>query len=195
MEPEEVATELARRYFRWIGPATLAEFQWFSALGAKAAKAAIEPLKLEPADQGSALLMLPEDRARLEAFQTPKQARYELVASADGMTLLKRNTKDLLDPEDAAHPLFRQKAYAGSVIDLPSHGIFDRGRLVGLWEYDTASESIAWVSFVPKNKDLTKAVSETEEYVRSGLGDARAFSLDSPKSRAPKVEALRAMGG
>jgi hypothetical protein len=195
MEPEEVATELARRYFRWIGPATLAEFQWFSALGAKAAKAATEPLKLEPADQGSDLLMLPEDRAHLEAFQTPKQARYELVASADGMTLLKRNAKDLLDPEDAAHPLFRQRAYGGSVIDLPSHGIFDRGRLVGLWEYDTTSESIAWVSFVPKNRDLTKAVAETEEYVRSGLGDARAFSLDSPKSRVPKVEALRAMGG
>ena len=192
MAPEELATELARRYFRWIGPATLAEFQWFSALGVKAAKAAIEPLKLVPADDGSALLMLPEDRERLEAFQTPKQARYELVSSLDGVTLLKRNTKDLIDPEDAAHPLFRQKAYAGgNLTDLPSHGIFDRGRLVGLWEYDTAAESIAWTAFVPKNKDLLKAVAETEEYVRTGLGDARSFSLDSPKSRAPRVEALR----
>ena len=26
---------LARRYFRWIGPATLSEFQWFSGLGVK----------------------------------------------------------------------------------------------------------------------------------------------------------------
>jgi hypothetical protein len=30
-----------------------------------------------------------------------------------------------------------------------------------------------------------------EEFVRSQLGDARSFSLDSPKSRAPRVEALR----
>lgn len=194
MEPAEAATELARRYFRWIGPATPAEFQWFSGLGVKAAKAAIDPLKLEPAEQGSALLMLPEDRARLEAFQIPTEARYELVGSIDGVTLLKRNTKDLLDPDDASHRLFRDKAYRSGLADLPSHGILDRGRLVGLWEYDTASDSIAWTAFVPKNKDLVKAVAETEEYVRSGLGDARAFSLDSPKSRTPKVEALRRAG-
>src|SRR6185295_6360370 len=43
MPAEELQTELARRYFRWIGPATLAEFQWFSALGVKVAKAAVEP--------------------------------------------------------------------------------------------------------------------------------------------------------
>ena len=194
IKPAEAATELARRYFRWIGPATLAEFQWFSGLGVKAAKAAIDPLKLEPAEQGSALLMLPEDRARLEAFQIPKEARYELVGSIDGVTLLKRNTKDLLDPDDASHRLFRDKAYSSGLTDLPSHGILDRGRLVGLWEYDTATESIAWTAFVAKNKDLQKAVAETEEYVRSGLGDARSFSLDSPKSRAPRVQALRAMG-
>jgi hypothetical protein len=35
----EAYTELARQYFRWIGPATPAEFQWFSGLGVKAAKA------------------------------------------------------------------------------------------------------------------------------------------------------------
>jgi hypothetical protein len=136
--------------------------------------------------------MLPEDRERLEAFQPPKQSRYELVSSLDGITLLKRNTKNLLDSDDASNPVLRQKAYVGTgLMDLPSHGIFDRGRLVGLWEYDTATESIAWTAFVPKNKELQKAISEAEEYVRTGLGDARSFSLDSPKSRAPRVEALR----
>ena len=44
----EVAVELARRYFAWTGPATIGEFQWFSALSLKAAKAAIEPLGLTP---------------------------------------------------------------------------------------------------------------------------------------------------
>jgi hypothetical protein len=115
-----------------------------------------------------------------------------LVASLDGVSLLKRNTKDLIDPEDLNSPLFRQKGYGGeSLSDLPSHGLFDRGRLIGLWEYDTETESIAWASFIPKNKDLVNAVEETEQYVRSELGDARSFSLDSPKSRAPRVETLR----
>ena len=48
LSPEEVHTELARRYFRWIGPASAADFQAFSGLGVKAAKAALDSLKLEP---------------------------------------------------------------------------------------------------------------------------------------------------
>jgi hypothetical protein len=111
------------------------------------------------------------------------------------VTLLKRNTREVADAGDLESPLFREKGYAGQGLsDLPSHGIFDRGRLVGLWEYDTATESIAWNAFVPRNKDLQKAVAETEAYVRTGLGDARSFSLDSPKSRTPRVDALRKMG-
>ena len=34
---EEAFVELARKYFQWTGPATLAEFQWFSGLGVKKA--------------------------------------------------------------------------------------------------------------------------------------------------------------
>jgi len=192
MDADQVAIELARRYFRWIGPATIGEFQWFSALGAKAAKAALEPLKLEPLAKDDPRLAMPDDRERLEAFRIPKQAQYALVASLDGVSLWKRNTKDLIDPEDLDKPLFKQKPYASQgLADLPSNGIFDRGRLIGLWEYDTETESIAWASFVPKNKDLIKAVEDTEQYVRGELGDARSFSLDSPKSRSPRVETLR----
>jgi hypothetical protein len=192
MDGEEVATELAQRYFQWIGPAAISEFQWFSAFGAKAAKAALEPLKLELLTKDGPLLILASDRERLEAFKVPKQPQYALVASVDGVSLMKRNTKDLIDPEYLKNSLFRHKAYAGAgLADLPSHGIFDRGRLVGLWEYDIDTRSIAWASFIPKNKDLTNAVGEMQEYVTSQLGDARSFSLDSPKSRTPRLEALR----
>jgi hypothetical protein len=71
----------------------------------------------------------------------------------------------------------------------------DRGRIVGLWEYDPARESIAWMSFVAPNPAMRQAVERTEEYVRTQLGDARSFGLDSPKSRAPKIEALRQAAG
>jgi hypothetical protein len=75
--------------------------------------------------------------------------------------------------------------------NLPNHVILDRGRLVGLWEYDTATGSIAWMSVVKKDKSLQDAVARTEQYVREQLVDARSFSLDSPKSRTPRIEALR----
>jgi hypothetical protein len=64
-----------------------------------------------------------------------------------------------------------------------------------LWEYDPATESIAWMSFIAKDPALKKAVAGMEEYVRHDLGDARSFSLDSPKSRVPRITALRAAAG
>jgi len=186
LSAEEVQFELARRYFAWTGPATLAEFQWFSALTGKAAKAATEPLKLAPAEGDR--LMLPADLEKFAAFTIPKQAHYTLVSSIDGLSLLRRDLHSLVDAPD-----FKQlvDGKGAGVRDLPSHAIFDRGRLVGIWEYDPEKESIAWLSFIAKNKELERAVAETEEYVRAQLGDARSFSLDSPKSRAPKIAALR----
>ena len=190
---EEAQTELARRYFSWIGPATLAEFQWFSALGVKAAKTAIAPLGLVALDEGDERLLFPADRDALRAFKAPKKPVYALVASIDGVTLLRRALSELLDAKDLGKNMFTDKGYqAGSALaDLPSHGIFDRGRLIGLWEYDVSSESIAWMAFVQPDTALKKAVARMEEYVRTQLGDARSFSLDSPKSRTPRIEALR----
>jgi len=185
LSAEEVNTALARRYFSWIGPATLAEFQWFSGSTGKVAKAAIEPLKLESIDGHR--LMFPEDREPFEAFRIPKQAQYSLVSIIDGVNLLRRGLNSVTDAAD----LKRIPGAKAPGADLPNHGIFDRGRLVGLWEYDPSTESIAWLAFVPGNKDLQKAVARTEEYVRQQLGDARSFSLDSPTSRMPRIDALR----
>src|ERR1035441_1173542 len=197
LSTEEAYTELARRYFAWIGPASIAEFQWFSALGVKAAKAAVEPLKLEPLAAGDNRLMHPGDRAKLEAFKPPKDPRYVLTSGIDSIVLLRRDPKGLLDAKDIERQVFAEKGVKplGELPDLPSHAILDRGRIVGLWEYDTAADSIAWISFVKKDKALEDAVARMEQYVREQLGDARSFSLDSPKSRAPRVAALRKAAG
>jgi hypothetical protein len=197
MSTEQVYTELARRYFAWIGPASIAEVQWFSALGVKVSKAAVEPLKLEPIEAGDDRLMLPGDRAKLEAFKPPKDPQYTLTSGIDSIVLLRRDLKGLLDRKDMDRQAFLEKdtKSLGGLADLPSHAILDRGRLAGLWEYDTASESIAWIAFFKKDKVLLEAVARTEKYVRDQLGDARSFSLDSPKSRAPRVAALRKAAG
>lgn len=186
LSAEEAYTELARRFFAWIGPASVAEFQWFSGLGAKAAKAAVEPLKLETLDDR---LILRRHREELESFQAPRQPQYALVSSLDGISHLRRDVKSLLAPEDFGRSIFGKKC--GALTDLPSHAILDRGRLIGLWEYDTATESMAWMSFASPANALKKAVERAEEFVRAELGDARSFSLDSPKSRGPRLQALR----
>lgn len=191
---EEAYMELARKYFGWIGPARLAHFQWFSGLGVGAAKAAVEGLGLVPIEPGSDLLMLPDDLDEFAAFSPPKSPQVALVASIDGILLHRRDLAGLLDPADAQRETMGEKGprQVGGVQDLENHAIVDRGRLVGLWEYDPASSSIAWLSWSEHLDAVRDAVGKMESFVRDQLGDARSFSLDSPESRAPKIAAIRA---
>jgi hypothetical protein len=191
----EAYTELARRFFTWIAPASCAEFQRFSGLGVKAAKAALEPLKPEPLASGDDRFFLPGDRARFEAYKPSKGPQYALIGGIDSL-FLRWDLPGLLDPKDAGRPAPADKGAQplGSISYLSDHAIVDRGRIIGLWAFDPSAESIAWTSFVKKDKALEAAVARTEQFVKEQLGDARSFGLDSPKSRAPRIEALRKAG-
>jgi hypothetical protein len=194
---EEAYAALARLYFQWIGPATPAEFQWFSGLGVKTAADALASLGLVPLETGSDRLLFPHDLDALWSFKTPADPVYRLVSSLDSLVLLRRDHRSLMDPADLDRSLELAHGPASlwSLADLPSHAILDRGRLVGLWDYDPASESIVCFNFIQLNKDLDAAIKNTEDYVRIQLGDARSFSLDSPKSRLRRLAALRQAAG
>jgi hypothetical protein len=190
---EEAMVELARRYFRWIGPATAKEFQWFSGLGVKESKQALEPLGLVPLEKDSDRLMTREDRDAFDDFRPPREPQVALVGSIDAIVLHRRDVVGLLDPRDMDREVLGDKGMTSvaRITDLPSHAILDRGRLVGLWEYDVEAGAIAWTAWI-KGPELKAAVTRMESFVRDQLGDARSFSLDSPKSRKPRLEALRA---
>ena len=196
LSDEEAYTELGRRFFTWIAPASLADFQRFSGLGVKAAKAALDPLKLEPLATGDERFFLPGGRARFEAYKPPKDPQYFLIGGIDSLFLLV-DLKALLDPKDAGRPVPADKGTKplGSLAYLSDHAIVDRGRIVGLWAFDLDTGSIAWTSFVKKDKALEQAVGRTEQFIKDQLGDARSFGLDSPKSRAPRIQALRKAAG
>ena len=171
LSDDEVAIELARRFFSWIGPATLKQFQAFSGLGVKASMSAVEPLKLQPIEPASDLLLLPENRDAFAKFKVPKEPCYTLVSSLDGTGLLRGE-------------------------DWPHHAILDRGMLVGYWEYATATESVVWKALnqIKSNKPLNSAISDLEKYVKSQLQDVRIAPLDSPASRTSRIAALRSKG-
>jgi hypothetical protein len=195
LSPADANVELARRYFSWTGPATPAELQWFSGLGVKAAKTAIEPLGLVPLPDGDGRLLFRDDLEALRAFRVPRSPGHAAVSSLDGMTLLRRSVRDFLDDADRGREVFGERGALalGGLSDLPHHAIFDRGRLVALWDYDPEAASVVWASLAAKDAALERAVREVEAFVRDELGDARAFSLDSAKSRGPRLAALRRM--
>jgi hypothetical protein len=192
MGREEALVELARRYFRWIAPASVAEFQWFAGISGKAANAAVGELGLAALDETG--LMFPDDLDAFRAFAVPRAACYAAVSSLDGISHLRRDVKGLIDPADAERlwPGAKKATHLGGLSDLPAHAIVDRGRLVGLWEFDPERGDVAWWPFVAPDAAMKAAVQRTEAFVRDQLGDARSFSLDSPKSRQPRIAALRA---
>jgi hypothetical protein len=190
---DEVRTELARRYFRWAGPASLAHFRWFSGLGVGDAKKAVAPLDLAPVD-GTDLLLAPADGAAFAAFERPDEPSYALVASIDGISLLRRDAANLLDETDAAR-LATRAGSGVSLADLPHHAIVDRGRVVGVWEFDAEDGRIVWAAFTKSDAALRAAVERTEGFVRDELGDARSMSLDSPGSRGKRLAAVRELAG
>jgi hypothetical protein len=193
MSEDEAQQALARRFFQWVGPARVAEFQWFSGLGARASEAILAPLELAPIHPGSDRLLLPEDLDAFRSFEPPSRPQYALVSSLDSLAATRREIATLLHPADRDRKVLAdgKTGALGGFYDLPNHAIFDRGRLIGLWEFDTESDSVVWSTFGPKDKALQAAVDRTETYIREQLGDARSFSLDSPASRAPKIAALR----
>ncbi|MCI0411260.1 winged helix DNA-binding domain-containing protein [bacterium] len=194
LNAEEAYAELARRYFRWIGPASLAHFRWFSGLRAKVAKSALDSIGAVPVEKDSDLLLLPDELDAFQSFKTPKEPQYSLISSIDGLLLLRRDLAALLEQPDRDRKMMAEKGMVqmGAVQDLSSHAIIDCGRVIGLWEFEPSSGKIAWFSFVKADAKLKAAVDETEKFVSDQLGDARSFSLDSPESRAPRIKALQA---
>ncbi len=197
VSPEQAHVELARRYFKWIGPATAGEFQWFSGLGVKAAALAMAPLSLVPVENGGDRLMFAEDRDAFDKVKGATKPQDVLVANLDSVLLLRRDIAALVDPADAKRQVAAERGVRalGGLADLPNNAILDRGRIVGLWDFDPETQSIAWWAFGAKDKALRDAVEHTETFIRDELGDARSFSLDSPKGRAPRIAALRKAAG
>ncbi|MCP2335489.1 DNA glycosylase AlkZ-like family protein [Actinomadura rupiterrae] len=191
---DEARTELARRYWSWTGGATLAQFRWFSRLGVRDAKAAVEPLGLVPLEGD--VLATEDDAAEYARYVPPSEPEYALVGWIDGIFLLRRDLASMIDPADAARdlPPLLGRGTLGGLSDMPAQGIVDRGRLVGLWDFDADAGEIVWASFVPPDDALREAVARTEAFVRDELGDARGSSLDNPAKRRPRLEAIAALG-
>ncbi len=193
LKSDEAYVELARLFFQWIGPASIKEFQWFSGLGVAAANLAIKPLKLVPVENGSDLLILADEVDDFQSFRAAKNPQYALLSCLDGLFLLRRNLSQLLDPKDGKRQVMVDKSLKSliGVQDLPSNAIVDRGRIIGLWEFDAPKQQIVWNAFVPTDKKLKEVVAANEKFISEQLGDARSFSLDSPESRKSRIDALR----
>nr|WP_091562482.1 crosslink repair DNA glycosylase YcaQ family protein [Arthrobacter sp. ok362] len=202
LDDDAARTELVRRYLGWTGGATFKQSQWFTGFTVAQSKAALAAvgavevptalptaLATSQAAGGDGLWMLPADVGGLAAFQEPAAEQIQLLAGTDSLFLLRRNAADLLAEEDLHKPALGSLALQA---DLPDHPILDRGRIIGLWQYDPAKERIVPWLFHGPTPAVTQRIAEVEAWIREDLGDFRAFSLDSPASRQKRIDALAA---
>jgi hypothetical protein len=190
---DDAMVELARKYFSWVGPASAKHFQWFSGLGVGAAKKVLEPLGLVPVEEGSELFLLPEDLDTFRSFRRPSEPQYALITALDGLTLHRRDLAATVDEADTSRSSYGEKGRlpVGGLMELHNHAIMDRGRLIGVWEFDALQQELVYEVWTTLTSELKRAIEETESFIRDQLGDARSFSLDSPESRKPRIAALR----
>lgn len=185
---------IAREYFQWFAPATIAQFKTFCGMTVRDCKMACESLDLRPIDDGEDLLILAEELDDFRHYTRPAEPHFNLVASLDNMIHGRRSISCLIDPAHAnreAMVSFGLTA-VGSLRDLENNAILDRGKIIGLWEYDPFEARIVWDPWCDPSSTMRIAVDSMQSYIRDHLGDAPSFSLDSPESRMPRLMALRA---
>ncbi|MDP9906220.1 MULTISPECIES: crosslink repair DNA glycosylase YcaQ family protein [Arthrobacter] len=181
---------LIERYLRWTGGATFKQSQWltgFTVAQSKAALAAVGAVEVTTA-AGEPLWMLPDDVEHLSAFTAPQEEQIQLLAGTDSLVLLRRNSADMLAEGDRGRKILDTTLALQA--DLSDHPILDRGRIIGLWQYDPGKERIAAWTFDKPTAAVTQRINEVESWIREDLGDFRSFSLDSPASRQKRIDAL-----
>jgi len=186
---------LLERYLRWTGGATFKQTQWFTAFTVAQSKAALAILGAVevPTASGDVLWMLPADVERLADFEEPGDEQIQLLAGTDSLVLHRRNSADMFADEDKGKKVLDTTLALQA--DLPDHPILDRGRIIGLWQYDPGKERIAAWTFAKPTSAVTTRIAEAEAWIRDELGDFRSFSLDSPASRQIRIDALDEAAG
>ncbi|WP_035741493.1 DNA glycosylase AlkZ-like family protein [Arthrobacter sp. MA-N2] len=190
IDDDAARTRLIERYLRWTGGATFKQSQWFTGFTvaqSKAALTAVDAVEVTTA-AGEPLWMLPDDVERLSAFKAPQEEQIHLLAGTDSLVLLRRNSADMLADEDRGRKVLDTTLALQA--DLSDHPILDRGRIIGLWQYDPGKERIAAWTFAKPSAAVTQRIREVEAWIREDLGDFRSFSLDSPASRQKRIDAL-----
>ncbi len=190
LDDDAARARLIERYLRWTGGATFKQSQWltgFTVAQSKAALAAVGAVEVTTA-AGEPLWMLPDDVEHLSAFKAPQEEQIQLLAGTDSLVLLRRNSADMLAEGDRGRKVL--DGTLGLQADLSDHPILNRGRIIGLWQYDPGKERIAAWTFDKPTAAVTQRIAEVESWIREDLGDFRSFSLDSAASRQKRIDAL-----
>ena len=160
MERDAAMAELARRYFRSHGPATLRDFVWWSGLTVAEARAAIAAIRSS---------LVTETAGELTLFMVPSRAA---TPPADGsLHLLPNYDEYLIAYKDRAAAQMPVTADAPRGVDVFAHALVADGRFAGTWRRAVKASRVE-ISVTPLRplgrahaKVLKQAVARHGEFV------------------------------
>ncbi|MCY3568866.1 MAG: winged helix DNA-binding domain-containing protein [Chloroflexi bacterium] len=138
LQPPDPAAELARRYFAAYGPATAADFRWWTGLPAADTRRGFEAVKPELAEvsvHGTAMWMTPEAASQADRVLAAPVGRVRVVGPFDPY-LLGYAKRELGVPD----PLLKRINAGGGMIR--SCVLID-GRLAGTWDRKRRARGLA----------------------------------------------------
>lgn len=199
-----IARPLAERFFRFAGPATLAEFCKWSGLNKGQAKAGIAAAELAPvriegyADEA---WIDPEALDALTAAE-PVDSGVRLLNFADNYLSLRSTPSAFVDPAHTgrtANSWGRGVKPIGESQYLHTRALLHGDRLAGSWEWDPDAEAVAAVPFAPLPADdaerLEAAAAELTRFLSEEMGHARSTSIDSDGKLRERAALVRAQAG
>ena len=152
LSTEEAIEELARRYFRSRGPATVQDFAWWGGLTLTEARKGLDAIKSELASMNDYWFTTPKD-------PTNPGSTY-LLPAFDEFTVAYKNRDDVLDPTHAAACFYGLKPI-----------IVHNTRIVGIWQR-TINKGKALVETIPFQvvkpapaRALAAAIKKYEEFM------------------------------
>ena len=170
---DDLDRELAARFLAWAAPATADDFAWWSGIGKRQARAAMDALRVDdpPPCGARGIVLLP--------FR-------------DNLFNLHRSIAPFVDDANAEVLDWKNRVVrAASLESLHQNAIVADGALIGVWEFDPAAERVVARTFGKKPRGFEAAVRATERFIREQLGDHRYYALDTATSREPRLEFVR----
>lgn len=192
---------LAELFFGWAGPATLKDFAEWSGLALRDAKIAASKSPLVPvAVDGytDEALVLAVDLPLLKQAQKPSKA-VRLLSFEDNFLVLRGGPRTVTDAKHHERKLAVWGNTKGSTIGeakhIASRSIVTGDGLVGFWEYDPDAGELVTTTFEPlgaaQARELAALADETAAFLKSEIGHAKIFSLDSDDEIRKRAKALK----
>jgi len=201
MRNNEAWARLAEQYFKAESPARPKDFAWWAGINVTDAIKGIEEVRPKlvpiPVEGSKDEYLIPE--TDVDAFYrfSPEDSPSNLIPYRDTYLKGQREIVDrFLRVEHADKPFSRWK---GKLINDPIATIVRNGQVVGVWEWNEATEKVDLLLFedTPKavEKALRKRAVALADFIRTDLGQTRLHGLDFGPHQMTGIHDLKVFWG